>query len=262
MTIDTDIANRALSAMGARSTIASFTEKSKEAREVLLVYAPTRDALLRSAHWNFARAAAYLTILKAAPGTVENPAAPASTGWQPSYPQPPWRYSYAVPADCVKLRYVSPQINTGSTFGTPIFSVPSTTPAPLHEFRPVRFLVATDTDILGNPASVVLCNQDQAIGIYTRRIVNPQLWDGLFQEAMVSALASRLVIPLAGDKAMKKMLAQEAMSNVTAARVSDGNEGTTIQEHIPDWIRVRGFAGDWSTTVGFGGWETPSFLML
>jgi hypothetical protein len=193
---------------------------------------------------------------------VQNPSAPSTPGWQPSYPQPPWRYSYAMPSDCLRMRYVSPQVGTGTTFGTPIFSVPSTTPAPLFDNRPSRFLVGTDVDAFGNATTVILTNQDQAIGVYTRRIVVPDLWDGMFQEAMVSALASRLVIPLAGDKSLKKMLAQEAMNNITAARVSDGNEGTTIQEHIPDWIRVRGFAGDWSTSYGFGGWDTPSFLMI
>ena len=87
MTTDTDICNRAMGMVGARSTIASLAqENSPEARICRLYYATTLGAMLRSAHWNFARKVAYLSLLKSAPGTPENTATPAATTWSPAWP--------------------------------------------------------------------------------------------------------------------------------------------------------------------------------
>jgi hypothetical protein len=52
---ETSICNRALNAIGTRSTIASLGEESNEARQCNILYASTRDSLLTMAAWNFAR---------------------------------------------------------------------------------------------------------------------------------------------------------------------------------------------------------------
>lgn len=265
MATDIDIANRALGLAGARSTIGSFTERSNEARIVNLYYDETRDAMMRGAHWNFTRYAAYLSILKAAPGTPENTTAVAD-GWSSKYPPPPWQYSYAYPSDCVLMRYISPTIfNTSASGGTtPIFSVAGqASPPPFTEIRPQKFMVASDKDKDGNDVRVVLANQDQAIGIYSRRITNPDLWDAPFRMALEAALASRMVMSLAGDKVLKKQLQQDAMTALQEARRTDGDEGLTSQEWIPDWIRTRGYFADWTGPQGnmfVGAYTTPSFL--
>ena len=270
MTTDTDISNRALGMIGARSTIASLSgENSPEARACRLYYDTTRDAMLRSAHWNFTRKVAYLSLLKSAPGTPENTTTAASPTWNPAWPPPPWLYSYAYPSDCLLMRYISPQIfTTGQGPGgpVPVFSVPSLGAVPpFVQIRPQRFQVGLDVDGQGNQARVVLSNQDQAIGIYTAQVLVPDLWDPSFQDAMAAALAVRLAIPLSGDKKMMQLAAQVAMQTVLAARVSDGNEGLTSQDSIPDWLRVRGVGLDWMSpmTDGLvGAWSTPSFLMI
>ena len=114
MTSILDIANRALSAVGARSGAAgsvtalqSLNASSNEAFQVNLLLNPTRDDLLRAAHWNFARKTALLSLLKAAPGTPENSSTP--TAWSSAYPPPPWLYSYGYPSDCLKMRSVATQ---------------------------------------------------------------------------------------------------------------------------------------------------------
>lgn len=266
MTTDTDICNQALDLIGTRSTIASLQENSNEARACRRFYEQTRDAMIRGAHWNFARRTAYLTMLKSAPGTPENPTAGGGL-WDPSWPPPPWLYTYQYPSDCLLMIMISPQIyNTGQTSsGTPIFSVPSVTAVPaMIQIRPQKFELAADTDVQGNDVRVICSNQDQAIGIYSKRVTTPDLWDPTFKDALAAALASRLCISLSGDKALKKELAADAMAALLEARRTDGIEGLSSEEWIPDWIRVRGFAYDWSIPGGnfIGAWTTPSFLMV
>ncbi len=266
MTTDTDICNRALGLIGGRTTIASLQENSNEARVCRLYYDTTLGSMLRAAHWNFARKVAYLSLLKSAPGTPENTQATAAAAWSPAWPPPPWLYSYAFPSDCVLVRYISPQLyTTGMGSSVPVFSIPSMGAAPpFVQLRPQKFQVGVDTDAQGNQTRVVLSNQDQAIGIYTARVTNPDVWDESFQEAMAAALGVRICIPISGDKAMMKLAAQNAMQAVVGARVSDGNEGLTSQDSIPDWIRIRGVGLDWmgpGTDGLVGAWSTPSFLM-
>ncbi len=82
-TTDVDICNRALSRLGTRATIAALDENSAEARTASIWYAATRDVLLRSHDWNFARR----RVVLAEQGT-------APTGWT---------FRYAFPTDCVRL---------------------------------------------------------------------------------------------------------------------------------------------------------------
>src|SRR5258708_25919710 len=99
MASEVTICNRALQAIGTRTTIASLTEDSVEARNCNLIYADTRDEVLQMAYWNFAQKTAYLALLKSAPGTPTN-ASSAAIQWSAAFPAPPWLYEYAYPVDC------------------------------------------------------------------------------------------------------------------------------------------------------------------
>jgi len=94
-TTDVDICNRALSRLGTRATISALDENSTEARTASIWYAATRDVLLRSHDWNFARRRVVLAEQDAAP-----------TGWT---------FRYAFPTDCVRLlRLASATPHSGS----------------------------------------------------------------------------------------------------------------------------------------------------
>jgi len=261
---EVDIANQVLGQIGSRATIASFDERSNEALAMRTYYSDTLDALLRAAPWNFATVSQYLTLFKAAPGTPENPSGGSPT-WLPSYPPVPWLYSYYYPDQCVKFRYVMPQVNPGGVSGTPIFSVPSYVPVPPVSTQAARFKVYSDTSDAGNKMTAIATNQSQAIGVWIERIENVALWDPSFKQAFIDALAARVAIPITGDRALAQMVkgwAQGAMGTINVARANDGNEGLTIDNHVPDWIRVRGYAGDWTGPVYSGYWDTPSFLVM
>lgn len=262
MTTDVEICNRALGAMGAKNRIQSvLNDPSAEGRACATYYAPTLRELLRAAHWDFARDAAYLSLLKALPGTPENQTSGNAT-WLPSYPQPPWLYSYAYPSVAVAVRYIVPQLYVGDNLqnGIPIFPVqgaPSSVTS--WTIRPQRFKVSTDTDPNNNRVKAVLSDQSQAIAIFTRFIDNPDLWDPSFEAALVDLLAYRLVLPLAGDKNLRRDLAASARQTIMEARARDGNEGITYDDNVPDWIRAHGWTNPAAVDfIGQTFW--PSFL--
>ena len=260
MTSPTDIANRALSAIGTRSQIANIDEDSNEARSVKLLFDPLRDELLRMAPWSCAFNYTNLSLICSAPGTPENPTTGAST-WQKGIPPPPWSYEYAYPSDCLRAVFVVPQFTTGFTSGVPITTAVTGGAPAFWNGPPVRFKVGIDQiggtgqpDPHGTDQRVIWTNQEQAILAYIKQVTNPDVWDDQFQQAMVAALASRLVIALTGDKGLAQLKNGEANQFVQYARVGDGNEGLTINDVTPDFIRVRG--------ISYQAWEFSPNIMF
>lgn len=96
MASEVDICNIALSHIGANANIASLTEQSEEAFHCNLLYASTRDTVLRAHPWGFAKRFLALSDV----GT----------------PQGNWSYRYAYPNDCISARKIL-QTTTG---GDPI----------------------------------------------------------------------------------------------------------------------------------------------
>lgn len=218
---DVDICNRALGAIGARATISSLNDPVQAAIQCKLNYAAMRKMLLRSAHWGFARRQVALAQI----GSLSAGTAPY-----------PWLYEYSYPSDCLKVRYlVEPS-------PVPPSSLPTTgeTLLPYTSSRQWRFLIGNDLDSGGNARRMVLTNLFQAFAVYTVDVTNTDLFDDSFTEALVAGLASKLVIPLTGNVAMRQSFINEATSAVINARVADGNEALPSTSHTPDWIQARG----------------------
>lgn len=107
----------------------------------------------------------------------------------------------------------------------------------------------TDPNWVFGTQRVILTNQEFALCSYIKRITDPNVMDPLFQEAWVSILGARLVMALVGDKQMANIKVQEANAAIVEARKADGNEGLTVNDITPDWIRTRGiFYSDYSYT--------------
>lgn len=233
-----------------------MNEGSTESDAAQILYGPTLKMLLRAAHWNFARKQISMTMIFAANGTPENP-----TG-TPPFPPIPWLYEYAYPSDCMKARYVPAllQVQGGTT--VPLTTAPQATflPVPQNSAYGVKFLVGTDTaPLTGTPQTVILTNLPQAMLVYTAYIDNPDLWDSAFREAMMYSLSAKLINAIARNKALFDDMAALAQNVVNQARVSDGNEGVTDQDHLPDFIAVRGTTGSFMYPgYSFQGWDNFS----
>lgn len=87
----------------------------------------------------------------------------------------------------------------------------------------------------------ILTNQEFATLGYIRQVTDPNVMDPQLQQAWAAALGARMCIQLTGDKTLANMCLQQANQFITLARVSDGNEGLTVNDVTPDWIRIRGF---------------------
>lgn len=87
---------------------------------------------------------------------------------------------------------------------------------------------------------VILTNQEFATLVYVRQVTNPNVWDPMFQDAFTNALGGDICLALTGDKALANMCYAKTNASIIEARKADGNEGLTINDVTPDWIRCRG----------------------
>lgn len=236
MASETDIANEALILIGARDSIASLDEESNEARTLKRYFSGTRQEVLQMAHWGFAKKTAILAVLKSAPGTPGNTDTP--TSWTSDYPAPPWLFEYSYPTDCLQVRYIVPQVQTGWTGDVPLFSS-SQGAYPYVNGPTAKFEIAFDADDDGNQRKVILTNQYQAIGCYTFDVTNTQLFNALFCNALAAALAAKITMGLVGDKELMKANYALANQAIISARALDGNQGVEINDQQAEWILAR-----------------------
>lgn len=182
-----EVCNLALRSIGYPNPVGDIYEGSPQAQVALQFYAQTRDALLRSQDWPFARRDAALALA--------GQSAPA-----------PWLYEYTWPSDCLRLQYVAPSLTAG-----PVLTV-----------QPQRFTLFNDAR-LSPPAKTILANISPAIAIYIGQVVEIPQWEPKFVDALVSALARRFSIALAASVDLMKtegVIAEgEAMQAVQASEL-------------------------------------------
>ena len=238
-----------LVAIGSQSSVTGIStstggqpDGSVEANVISTLYDPVRQGVLRAVQWDFARKQSFLTQLKSSQDTNS------------TCPQP-WQYEYSYPSDCLRMRFLQPNLtNTATTSNT----IPSGNyiAAPWPVAREQRFIIANDVPYGSTaPVRVVLTNLPTAIGVYTLNVTDPNMFDANFVDAFVHVLASRLVLNLNGDKQMSAQLMKTAEEYLATAMKSDGDEGPRQQDTTPDWIRAHGFVGwdDGYYNSGLGG---------
>lgn len=99
------------------------------------------------------------------------------------------------------------------------------------------------TNQVSGQQRVILCNQCQAILVYNMQIIDPNVMDPLFRDAWVHILGARLSPELNGEVARANELIQLTNAAIMEARKADGNEGITVNDVTPDFIRIRGGFG-------------------
>jgi hypothetical protein len=206
-----EICNLALSEIGS-DTIVSLDDNAKEARLCRLYFDRTRDRLLRSHDWNFARKRQDLALLS------------------DTYSK--WTYAYAYPSDCICVREIY-NGNAESSYANGLYNRDAS------RFRAtlkVEYEIATDSD---KDQKLILTDYPEAELIYTSRVTNPTLWDEGFVDAMVYLLAARLAVPLHDDKTLQLRLVQQAAAAVRAAQADNANEEHTPPDDDGDFVRAR-----------------------
>ncbi len=182
-----DITNRALrqtaSQAGVVGAVPALTGGGSSSGAANILYDSVVLMLLREQDWEFARTSIGLTVSGAVPLA-------------------PWQFEYLYPADCVKIRQVTP------------FA-----PDPLDP-QPVSWSVA-DRVIAGVPVKVIGCDLVNAQLVYTTSNVTEDQWDSLFQETVVRTLGSELVMALGGRPDFSRVKLGEAGAIMQSAGGKD-----------------------------------------
>lgn len=112
-----------------------------------------------------------------------------------------WEYAYSYPSDCVKVLAVEDEV--------PLEGV-------IYPFE-VRALTGSSV--------AICCNVMTAYGRYTKDVIDANLFDPAFVEALSLRLASRLAVSLTGDRSLAGGLAQDAERALARAKFLDASEG-------------------------------------
>jgi hypothetical protein len=94
------------------------------------------------------------------------------------------------------------------------------------------------------PQRVIVTQQEFATLTYVQQVTDPNIMDPLFQTAWIKLTGAAMQMSLRGDKGLSNALIEEVNKAIESARSVDGNEGLTINDVTPDWIRTRGIS--WS----------------
>lgn len=180
--------------------IGTLYDGSPGARMALDEYSRTRDNLLGTRDWDFARQTVSLGApIKTAPagGYGNNP-------WTSAYPPPDWIYEYAYPPNTIEVKALLP---------SPIF-VPVAMP------RYILFEKANDT-ALAQP--VILTNLNNAFAMIIGRVTDPEQWtDANFADALVDALTARFVEAMANDANQQVLADRKAQGSAAEANARQG----------------------------------------
>lgn len=256
----TSLCNRSLLMVGARAQIGSLTEGSTESNACNVLYQPTFEQLARTAPWNCLKFQENLTLLAAAQGTPEN-----VDGDTLPIPPVPWLYSYAAPSNNLQIRYLLPQFTNSNASGeAPISPAMVGATSFVPGMGQIQYSVSYGVDENNNPREIILSNQTQAIAVYTVNTSNPVIFDSLFEQAFVAALAAYLVPALNLNMALMDRQIRIAEAAIAQARTRDGNEGTVSQNREAQWMYARvsggsiGWLGDtWSGNASWSNMTWP-----
>lgn len=186
-----DLVNMVLVELGYQHRVNDIFEGSKASRVALEIYAQTRDELIDSDDWPFARRTVAMALLKGPPPAGGyNPATP----WTTAYPKPGWLYEYLYPADCLE------------------FNAVIAPPQAMFDLDPQPAVWRVDNDNAYAPAKkVLLSNVKNAMGVYTAQVVDIDTWEPGFISVLIKKLKAKMAMSLGGNLDTEKTsLAEEA----------------------------------------------------
>lgn len=189
-----DICNLALSHIGARAPIISFTEKSKEAEEMSRAYVPAVRSVLSAFDWNFARVPVALV--------------------QTDMDHPEWDYSYVVPSDCIRARYIA-----------------RTPSEPWIKYE----ITAHPT----NSGRILHTNKIDAVLVYTRYVESVIEYDPEFIVALSYYLAFITAMPITRSDKIRNDNYEFYRRMIGSAQASNANEGSSFIDSEAEWISAR-----------------------
>lgn len=125
---------------------------------------------------------------------------------------------------------------------TPVYGYDYAYPLPADPNYCLRVLHVEDATELGFQVEgrQIVSDLSPPLNItYIQRVTDPNLWDALFVEALVSKLAMEWAEPLAKDNALASRMIAEFEAKIATAFGVDGQEGWT--EALPEgsWVQAN-----------------------
>lgn len=196
-----DILNIALVKIGYKMNIGSIWEGSPASKYALTIYSQTRDDLLRAGNYHWAERNEAATLLKSAPAGGYFP----PTAWDGTVnPPPQWRFEYAYPPSCLRVRSIRP---------SPLFTTNM-------DPKPINFGEVND-NYYTPPRKVICCNVPNAMLKYTGQVTDPLTFEATFIEDLAAELGRRLAPVLMNLDAAK----MAAMDSQQAGEIADRTQG-------------------------------------
>lgn len=218
-----DLCNEALANIGDGANVSNIDppDGSAQADHCKRFYPIARDVVLEMHDWGFASLRATL--------------APVSFAFTQ------WKFAYAVPNLCLRVRAILDPAATDDYSEPTAYDVsPFWTPQLLQGvYTPQPFEIETDP-ATGN--RIILTNQENAVARYTVQVTDPAKFSPMFCQALVALLSSKLAGPIIkGDEGRKAAVTwlQLADSYVKRAALSDANQRRSDITHIVPWVDNR-----------------------
>jgi hypothetical protein len=183
------VCNLALNQLKCRN-ILSFEDNTEEAYQCRRLYAPAREFVLRQQPWGFARRVARLALT--------------------DYVNPLWRYFYAWPADCLKVRRL---------FGADCPAREAFYPVSRETSRAWEVFSASEAE------KVIGANLAAAWLDYTYDAKNAEVFPPDFVAALYYYLAAELAMALSADASLKQLNFQLMQNALREAARQNQNEG-------------------------------------
>jgi len=184
------ICNMALQRVGSPA-ITALDQGNKAANLCQTYFETLRDEVLAAHDWGFARKRRQLALLsETAVGR--------------------WTYTYQMPVDCLKPRFVESSLGTQDT----------------------KFRVE---------GSTILCNEEDIVLVYTARITDTTKFSTDFIKALWTRIAAELAHPLTGSNTKGEGMWKLYYIALKEAETEDSrSDKDEVTEQLDSWLAARG----------------------
>lgn len=202
MPSETDVLNMALGKIG-QSSISGIDDPSKSGHWCKIYYPQRRRALLRAHFWNFAETRINLNQDFIPPGSE-------------------FAYAYTTPPDMLRIK----------TFNGILLNASLVAIDPAYWTHYAGLYKIEGKKLLTNDTSVNI--------VYVADVENPDVWDSLFLDVVVTWLASELALAIAHDvNKANSLLTQAVNLLLPLAAAVDGQEGSVQRTIVNDLLWGR-----------------------
>ena len=205
--IQTDIYNMALAAIGVSRFVQAVGEGSNEANVLNVFWESARDQCLQDFPWGFAMRYAELQLISK---TIQG-----------------WAYCYQYPSNCLQARVIMPTFSD-ITINTHLYD---------HYFRTRIPYAVVENEAGGGLA--IATNIETPTLAYTARIETITLWSPAFVNALSWFLASKIAAPLSASPEYAIQAGQAYEAALLKAGALSLNEDREKPEPECDLLRAR-----------------------